>query len=336
MRFVGLAGPSRRVGTAAMQIDTTSLSALSLLARAGETARTLGLPLFDQNQAAAARRGGGPAAADPFQGRPAAITVGSEGLALLQAPQDGRNEARRAPGDPTRPEAQDATEADAEEDRRESGRGSAAVGEEGEGPDGLTPEEREQVRELQRRDTEVRRHENAHAAAGGQYAGAPTYDYQRGPNGQLYAIGGEVRIDSSVVPGNPEATIAKMRIVRRAALAPAEPSPQDLRVASQAQQKLAAAQADLRADRLEERREERAEAEEERETSHAADDPGAADGPVPNGPVPSGDDSAQRALASRQAFAASLATGAPEGPAAGTLFGVDGRPVGREPVDLFA
>ena len=88
---------------------------------------------------------------------------------------------------------------------------------------GLTKEEQAIVRALQKRDAEVRRHEQAHAAVGGAYASAPTYTTQRGPDGKLYAIGGEVMIDTSPIPDNPEATIAKMEIVVRAALAPANP-----------------------------------------------------------------------------------------------------------------
>ena len=56
------------------------------------------------------------------------------------------------------------------------------------------------VRELQQSDAEVRRHEAAHAAAGGEFAGAPTFTYQTGPDGKRYAVGGEVSIDTSPVP----------------------------------------------------------------------------------------------------------------------------------------
>lgn len=113
------------------------------------------------------------------------------------------------------------------------------------GSDGLTPEEEEIVSDLQQRDAEVRRHEQAHAAAGGQYAGAPSYEYERGPDGQFYAVGGEVSIDTSAIPGDPEATIAKMQQVRRAALSPAQPSAQDRRVATEAQQAIVEARAEL-------------------------------------------------------------------------------------------
>lgn len=109
----------------------------------------------------------------------------------------------------------------------------------------LTPDEHQQVQELVARDTEVRAHEQAHAAAGGQWAGAPSYDYQRGPDGKRYAVGGEVPIDVSSVAGDPRATIAKMQQVRRAALAPAQPSPTDRRVAAEATLKINRAFMDL-------------------------------------------------------------------------------------------
>ena len=100
--------------------------------------------------------------------------------------------------------------------------------------DGLSEQEIEQVRELAARDREVRAHEQAHASVGGRYASAPSYTFQRGPDGRQYAVGGEVAIDISPVAGDPEATIAKAQIVRRAALAPAEPSAQDRSVAAEA------------------------------------------------------------------------------------------------------
>lgn len=92
-----------------------------------------------------------------------------------------------------------------------------------------------EIRELQLRDQEVRAHEAAHAAAGGSYAGAPTYDYKRGPDGRTYAVGGSVSINISPIPGDPQATLQKAQQVRAAALAPAQPSAQDMKVAQQAQ-----------------------------------------------------------------------------------------------------
>jgi SprA-related family len=110
-----------------------------------------------------------------------------------------------------------------------------------------------QVQKLQARDQEVRAHEQAHASAGGQYAGAPNYGYDTGPDGRQYAVSGEVSIDASPVPGNPQATIAKMDVVIKAALAPAEPSGQDRSVAAAATKQLQAAQAELLAQKQEER-----------------------------------------------------------------------------------
>ena len=119
-------------------------------------------------------------------------------------------------------------------------------------PSGLTEEERAQVDELKQIDRKVRAHEQAHAAAGGAYASSPSYEYENGPDGSRYAIGGEVSIDVSPVSGDPEATIQKMEIVKRAALAPAEPSPQDRAVAAQADQTRLKAQAELREQKAEE------------------------------------------------------------------------------------
>ena len=120
-------------------------------------------------------------------------------------------------------------------------------------PGELTPEEQEEVTRLKKRDAEVRAHENAHKAAAGQHArGGPTYEFERGPDGRRYAVGGEVQIDTSPVPNDPDATILKMRQVRRAALAPAEPSPQDRRVASEASQQESAARREKLAQQQEE------------------------------------------------------------------------------------
>jgi len=103
------------------------------------------------------------------------------------------------------------------------------------GEDGLTDSERREVERLKARDREVRDHEQAHVAAGGPYVSAPSFRFVRGPDGQFYAVGGEVQIDATPVPGNPQATIRKMEIVKRAALAPQKPSAQDRRVAAQAE-----------------------------------------------------------------------------------------------------
>lgn len=109
----------------------------------------------------------------------------------------------------------------------------------------LDEQELEKVDELKSRDQEVRVHEQAHAAVGGQYAGSPSYEYERGPDGKSYAVGGEVQIDVSPVQGDPQATIQKMQVVRRAALAPAQPSAADRSIAADAANKATQARAEL-------------------------------------------------------------------------------------------
>lgn len=121
--------------------------------------------------------------------------------------------------------------------------------------EGLTEEEEAVVRDLKKRDQEVRAHEQAHKTVGGPYASAPSYETVTGPDGREYAVGGEVKIDASPVQGNPAATIRKMDIVIRAALAPANPSPQDTQVAQSAQQTKLQAQAELREQNAAERAE---------------------------------------------------------------------------------
>ena len=109
-------------------------------------------------------------------------------------------------------------------------------------------QQQRQVQDLVERDKEVRTHEQAHQSAGGEYASSPTYQFTQGPDGKRYATGGEVQIDTSVVPGDPAATIAKMQQIRTAALAPAEPSAQDLAVARSAAASEAKARKELMAE----------------------------------------------------------------------------------------
>ena len=111
----------------------------------------------------------------------------------------------------------------------------------------LTNEESQQLRLLKIRDREVKAHEQAHASVGGSLTGAPNYQYTRGPDGRQYVSSGHVNIDSSQITGDPEATLQKALQLKRAALAPAQPSQQDRRVAVNAQQLAVEARADLNA-----------------------------------------------------------------------------------------
>lgn len=101
-------------------------------------------------------------------------------------------------------------------------------------PGALSKEEQRVVAELKARDREVRAHEQAHASAGGAYAGTPSYATERGPDGGQYAVAGSTPIDVTPIPGDPNATLRKMEIVKRAALgrrirrprtAPSPPAP---------------------------------------------------------------------------------------------------------------
>ena len=110
----------------------------------------------------------------------------------------------------------------------------------------LSPEAKREVAKLQSRDADVRAHEAAHIGAGGSLVtSGATFTYERGPDGRMYAVGGEVSIDTSPVRGNPQATITKAAQIEAAALAPVDPSAQDEAVAAQAAAMSAQAAAQL-------------------------------------------------------------------------------------------
>jgi hypothetical protein len=109
----------------------------------------------------------------------------------------------------------------------------------------LDEEDKREVEKLKQRDREVKAHERAHMAAGaGVVMGGANYQYEHGPDGKIYAVGGEVKIDTSK-ENTPQATISKMQKVKRAALAPAQPSAQDRSVAAKAAQIEAEARIEL-------------------------------------------------------------------------------------------
>ena len=117
----------------------------------------------------------------------------------------------------------------------------------------LSSEEKKQVAKLKKQDAEVRRHEQAHLAAAGPYGkGSPQYEYKEGPDGKKYAVGGHVGIDTAEIEGDPEATLKKARIIKRAASAPTEPSQQDRKVAREAEQMAKKAERQLQEQKAEE------------------------------------------------------------------------------------
>ncbi|NUB24229.1 putative metalloprotease CJM1_0395 family protein [Azospirillum brasilense] len=112
-------------------------------------------------------------------------------------------------------------------------------------PGALTDDQQRQVQDLKRIDASVRQHEAAHQAAGGPHAGGASFTFTRGPDGKNYATAGEVQVDAGA-ESDPEATVRKMDTVKAAALAPSDPSAQDLRVAQQADAMKIQAQQELR------------------------------------------------------------------------------------------
>lgn len=99
----------------------------------------------------------------------------------------------------------------------------------------LTLKERRDLELMEQMDRNIRQHEHTHIrAAQGLAVGAPTFEYERGPDGQHYAVHGRVEVSSDIPTDDTEAALAKARKIERAALAPSDPSSQDLKAATKA------------------------------------------------------------------------------------------------------
>lgn len=153
--------------------------------------------------------------------------------------------------EPVAAEPEVGTTNQAEGETKESQSNSAQQRDKGIDGEELTEEEQAEVEDMKDRDAEVRTHENAHKSAGGQYAAAPSYTYETGPDGKRYITDGEVSIDIGE-ESDPQDTITKMQVVKRAALAPAQPSAQDRQVYAEASQKEAQARQELNEQKQEE------------------------------------------------------------------------------------
>ena len=113
----------------------------------------------------------------------------------------------------------------------------------------FTAQQQVALAKLSTTDRHVRSHEQAHLAAAGPYAiGGASYTYTVGPDGKLYAVGGDVTLDTSPDPSDPEKTIEKAKTIEAAANAPVDPSNQDRMVAAQAAQMEQAAEQQLAAE----------------------------------------------------------------------------------------
>ena len=100
-------------------------------------------------------------------------------------------------------------------------------------PADLDATEKADVSQLQARDSAVKQEEKAHAAAAGPYGSAPQYEYQIGPDGKAYAIGGHVDVAASL-SGSPEDKERALATLQNAALAPNAPSGADMSAFRQA------------------------------------------------------------------------------------------------------
>lgn len=99
-------------------------------------------------------------------------------------------------------------------------------------PTKLTSDEEAQVYELKAIDSKIKAHEMAHQS-GPAASGGASYSYTKGPDGVMYATAGEVPIEIKT-GDTPQETMANMQDVIATALAPSDPSPQDLSIASKA------------------------------------------------------------------------------------------------------
>jgi hypothetical protein len=119
----------------------------------------------------------------------------------------------------------------------------------------MDDDEKAEVRRLKKRDAEVKAHEEAHRrAAGSLVRGRVHYKYKIGPDGNRYAVAGDVRIDVSEDQRGPEKTIEKAEIIKRAASAPAKMSPSDRQVAADAERMKQKAKQEIEQEKKEKRK----------------------------------------------------------------------------------
>lgn len=98
---------------------------------------------------------------------------------------------------------------------------------------GLSGREAALLKDLERRHATVVAHERAVYFAAIPHARAPQYWYVTGPAQRRFAVAGITRFDLAPVAGNREATLQKFLMLRRAALAPDDPSDRDRAVAAE-------------------------------------------------------------------------------------------------------
>ncbi|ATP38892.1 hypothetical protein CSE16_02020 [Solibacillus sp. R5-41] len=117
----------------------------------------------------------------------------------------------------------------------------------------VQPEGKNEIDQLKLMEREVVAHESAHKAAGANVTGGISYSHATGPDNQRHITGSEVSIHLPST-GESDSTISLLEKVRQAALAPAEPSVQDLRVAASASTQIQQVRAEQNGDAFEEER----------------------------------------------------------------------------------
>ncbi len=108
------------------------------------------------------------------------------------------------------------------------------------------------IEELKAYEDMVVAHEHKHMLVGGSVASSPSYIYTYGPDGRKYISGGNV---SMRVPkaATSEQMIQNLKKVQAAALAPHNPSPQDIQVASMARARQASIENEYKVKRAKEK-----------------------------------------------------------------------------------
>ncbi len=87
------------------------------------------------------------------------------------------------------------------------------------------------LEKFKRTDARIRSHEQIHGSIG--HTTTPiSYTYQQGPDGKMYAVGGSVRLDTSI-PDDPKAAAFKLDQIQKAASAPIDSSGVDHQIARQ-------------------------------------------------------------------------------------------------------
>jgi len=87
------------------------------------------------------------------------------------------------------------------------------------------------LEKFKKTDAQIRTHEQIHASIG--HTTAPiSYNYQQGPDHKMYAVGGSVRLDTSI-PKEPKAAAFKLDQIQKAAMGVPDSSEADNTIASQ-------------------------------------------------------------------------------------------------------